>query len=440
MDFPIARVARRTSGIEAGTDEPNAMSNQGTGAQALAGIKVLDLTRVLAGPWCTQILGDFGADILKVEPIGNGDDTRTWGPPNLPAEAGDDAVGESAYFLSCNRNKRSAAINLASPEGSDLIRRLAVHADVVVENFKAGGLKKYGLAYEDLNAINPRLVYCSITGFGQSGPNSDRPGYDFIAQAMGGMMSVTGEKDGPPTKPGVAMADLSTGMYAAVSILIALRHAERTGEGQHIDCSLFDTQISMLANQGLSFLVSGTSPGRMGNTHPTVVPYQVFDASDGPVVVAVGNNTQFIALCAVLGMEVLAQDARFLTNRLRVMNRIALVELLGDVVRSRTVEQLVSTLSARNIPCGPVNTVAQAFSEPMIEARGTVHHFVREDGARVPSVSYPGALSRTPSRFSRMPPRLGEHTIEVLEDWLGLSGDEVEALMRSGAVADRGAQ
>lgn len=414
------------------------MSNEGAGVQALAGIKVLDLSRVLAGPWCTQILGDFGADILKVEPHGSGDDTRTWGPPNLPPEAGAEGVGESAYFLSCNRNKRSAVINLATPEGAHLIRRLAVHADVVVENFKAGGLKKYGLAYEDLKATNPRLVYCSITGFGQSGPNSDRPGYDFIAQAMGGMMSVTGEKEGPPTKPGVAMADLSTGMYAAVSILVALRHAERTGQGQHIDCSLFDTQISMLANQGLSFLVSGTSPGRMGNTHPTVVPYQVFDASDGPVVVAVGNNTQFVALCSALGLEALAQDVRFLTNRLRVMNRVALVEVLSEGVRKRTVAELISTLSARNIPCGPVNTVAQAFSEPMIEARGTVHHFVREDGVRVPSVSYPGALSLTPARSSRIPPRLGEHTIEVLEDWLGIGGDEVEALLRSGTVADRG--
>ncbi|TDU31738.1 crotonobetainyl-CoA:carnitine CoA-transferase CaiB-like acyl-CoA transferase [Panacagrimonas perspica] len=414
------------------------MRSDGQGVQALAGIKVLDLSRVLAGPWCTQILGDFGADILKVEPPGSGDDTRTWGPPNLPGEDGQDGVGESAYYLSCNRNKRSAVINLATQEGADLIRRLAAHADVVVENFKAGGLKKYGLAYEDLKRVNPRLVYCSITGFGQSGPNSDRPGYDFIAQAMGGMMSVTGEKDGPPTKPGVAMADLSTGMYAAVSILVALRHAERTGEGQHIDCSLFDTQITMLANQGLSYLVSGASPGRMGNTHPAVVPYQVFDASDGPVVVAVGNNTQFVALCSALGMDGFAQDARFLTNRLRVINREALVDALGDVIRKRTVAELVSTLSGRNVPCGPVNTVAQAFSEPMIAARGTVHHFVREDGVRIPSVSYPGALSRTPSRFSRMPPRLGEHTIEVLEDWLGIGRDEVEALMRSGAVTDRG--
>jgi crotonobetainyl-CoA:carnitine CoA-transferase CaiB-like acyl-CoA transferase len=405
--------------------------------QALSGVKVLDLSRVLAGPWCTQILGDFGADVIKIELPGHGDDTRTWGPPNLPAEQGNHAPGESAYFLSCNRNKRSAAIDLATAEGASIVRRLAAQADVVVENFKVGGLKKYGLAYEDLKQLNPRIVYCSITGFGQTGPYADRPGYDFIAQAMGGMMSITGEPDGSPIKPGVAMADLSTGMYAAVSVLLALRHAERTGQGQHIDCSLFDTQISMLANQALTFLVSGTSPGRLGNAHPTVVPYQVFDTSDGPVVVAVGNNGQFASMCGALGVGSVATDPRYLTNSLRVVNRVALEATLREVIRTWSVANLVAALSARNVPCGPVNTIGQAFSEPMVEARGLVHRFDREDGVSVPSVSYPSALSHTPARYSRIPPRLGEHTFEILSQWLGLESEVLEELQRIGAVRDR---
>jgi len=414
-------------------------TNPASDTGALSGVKVLDLSRVLAGPWCTQILGDFGADVIKIEAPGHGDDTRMWGPPNLPGEDGQDAVGESAYFLSCNRNKRSAAINLALPEGAALIRRLAAQADVLVENFKVGGLKKYGLSYDDLRSENPRLVYCSITGFGQTGPYADRPGYDFIAQAMGGMMSVTGEADGPPTKPGVAMADLSTGMYAAVSILIALRQAERTGHGQHIDCSLFDTQVSMMANQALSFLVSGNSPGRMGNSHPTVVPYRVFDASDGPVVIAVGNNGQFVSLCAVLGLDELSKDPRYLTNSLRVRNRVTLEATLALIIRSKSVAQLVAELSERNIPCGPVNTVAQAFAEPVVSAHNLVHHYTREDGVRVPSVSFPGALSDTPARHSRMPPRLGEHSFEILQTWLGLDSEEFQRLRAAGVVADRSA-
>lgn len=406
-------------------------------AQALAGVKVLDLSRVLAGPWCTQILGDFGADVIKIEAPNQGDDTRTWGPPNLPPEAGFEGLGESAYYLACNRNKRSVAINMASPDGAALIRRLAVHADVVVENFKVGGLKKYGLDCDSLRALNPRLIYCSITGFGQTGPYADRPGYDFVAQAMGGMMSVTGEKDGPPLKPGVAMADISTGMYAAVSVLMALRHAERTGRGQSIDCSLFDTQISTLANQALSFLVSGRSPPRLGNAHPAVVPYRVFDAMDGPVVVAVGNNGQFAALCDVLEVPELAQEERYATNRLRTINRDPLEATLQALIAQRSVSALIASLSARNIPCGPVNTVAQAFGEPMIEARGTVHHFERADGVRVPSVAYPGKLSETPARFSRLPPGLGQDTNEVLADWLGLGTEELGRLNSSGAIADR---
>jgi len=413
----------------------SAASTSSTGP--LAGMKVLDLSRVLAGPWCTQILGDFGADVIKIEAPDNGDDTRTWGPPNLPAQDGREGPGESAYFLSCNRNKRSAAINLAKPEGAALIRRLAAHADVLMENFKVGGLKKYGLSYDDLKVVNPRLVYCSVTGFGQTGPYADRPGYDFIAQAMGGMMSITGEPDGSPTKPGVAMADLSTGMYAAVSVMVALRHAERTGEGQHIDCSLFDTQIAMLANQSLSYLVSGKSPGRLGNAHPTVVPYKVFEASDRPVVIAVGNNGQFAAMCAVLEIGSLSKDPRYLTNSLRVANRVTLEQTLADVIRTRPMAELVASLSQRNVPCGPVNTVGQAFAEPSVAAHKLVHHFEREDGVGVPSVAFPAALSETPAQYSRMPPRLGEHTFEILENWLGLEDAEIERLEALGVVANR---
>ncbi|HEY8537282.1 MAG TPA: CaiB/BaiF CoA-transferase family protein [Steroidobacteraceae bacterium] len=401
----------------------------------LDGVKVLDLSRVLAGPWCTQILADFGADVVKVESLGKGDDTRSWGPPDLPPAPGREHSRESAYYLSCNRNKRSIAIDLAHPEGAKIVRELAVRADVLVENFKVGGLKKYGLDYESVRAINPRLVYCSITGFGQTGPYADRPGYDFIAQAMGGMMSITGEKDGPPIKPGVATADLSTGLYATISVLIALRHAERTGEGQYIDCSLLDTQISMLANQALSYLVGGVSPTRMGNAHPTVVPYRVFDAADGSIVVAVGNDAQFRTLCELLDMPELASDPRYVTNSQRVIHRDSLEPVLQEAIGRRRVTELIDRLCARGVPAGPVNTIGQIFSDPFIEARGVVHRFRRPDGVEVPSVAFPGKFSRTPASFDRPPPHLGEHTAEVLTDWLGLDASQQERLHRTGAIA-----
>ncbi len=405
------------------------------GAKALEGVKVLDLSRVLAGPWCTQILADFGADVLKIEDPNGGDDTRKWGPPNLPPEPGETEPGRSAYYLSCNRNKRSIAVNLAKPEGAALIRKLAEQADVVVENFKLGGLKRYGLDYESLAAINPKLIYCSITGFGQTGPYANLPGYDFVAQAMGGMMSITGDPDGPPTKPGVALADVSTGMYAAVSVLMALRHAERTGRGQYIDCSLLDTQIAMLANQGLSYLVSGKSPGRMGNWHPTVVPYGVFNGKDGPIVVAVGNDRQFALLCDVLGAPDLAKDPRYGTNSNRVLNRIALESTLQGFIGQHDVSDLVKALTSRGVPSGPVNSLEQTFTDPFVEARGVVHRFTREDGAPIPSVAFAGKLSETPARFVRPPPRLGEHTGAGLADWLGLSKAELAALESAGAIA-----
>lgn len=404
-------------------------------ASALAGVKVLDLSRVLAGPWCTQILADFGADVVKIEAPLGGDDTRAWGPPNMPAAPGSSGPGESAYFLCCNRNKRSVAVDFSQPDGAALIRRLAACADIVVENFKRGGLAKYGLDYDTVKAINPRVIYCSITGFGQTGPYADWPGYDFVAQAMGGMMSITGEKNGPPMKPGVAIADVSTGIYAAVSVLVALRHAETTGIGQQIDCSLIDTQITMLANQALSYLVSGVSPGRLGNSHPTIVPYRVFDASDGPIVVAVGNNGQFASLCVELGVHELADDARYRTNVDRIANRDALEAILQAHIATRTVGDLMEALPRRGIPAGPVNTIGQIFSDPVVEAHETVHYFTRDDGTRVPSVAYPGKLSETPAEFRIPPPRLGEHTSEVLADWLAMPITQVDALQRAAVIS-----
>ena len=402
--------------------------------RALSGIKVLDLSRVLAGPWSTQILADFGADVVKIEAPGRGDDTRAWGSPIAALDPSQKVAGESAYYLSANRNKRSLAVDLANPKGADLIRKLAAEADIVVENFKVGGLKRYGLDYQSLAAINPRLIYCSITGFGQDGPYADRPGYDFVAQAMGGMMSITGEADGAPIKTGVAVADLSTGLYATISILMALRHAEQTGQGQHIDCSLLDTQLAMLANQGSSYLVSGQSPSRMGNTHPTVVPYQVFDAADGPMVVAVGNDGQFKILCKVLGVPDLAADPRFVTNVDRMAHRAALIVILQDLIGQRQGGELIAALTDAGAPAGPVNTVKQALDDPFVEARQAVHHFTREDGYQIPTIAYPAKLSRTPAAYDRAPPRLGEHTHEVLRDWLGLDEPALAAL--DGAIAD----
>ena len=406
--------------------------------RVLSGIKVLDLSRVLAGPWSTQILADFGADVVKVEAPGRGDDTRAWGSPIPALDPSQPVAGESAYYLSTNRNKRSLAIDLADPKGADLIRKLAAEADIVVENFKVGGLKRYGLDYQALSAINPRLVYCSITGFGQDGPYADRPGYDFVAQAMGGMMSITGEADGPPIKTGVAVADLSTGLYATISILMALRHAEQTGQGQHIDCSLLDTQLAMLANQGSSYLVSGQSPSRMGNSHPTVVPYQVFDAADGPMVVAVGNDGQFKILCKVLGVPDLSTDPRFVTNVDRMANREALEAILQDLIGQRQGAELITALTDAGAPAGPVNSVKQALDDPFVEARQAVHHFTRQDGYQVPTIAFPAKLSRTPAAYDRAPPRLGEHTDEVLRDWLGLDDAALAALDRAIADLDRG--
>ncbi len=387
---------------------------------ALNGIRVLDLSRVLAGPWSTQILADFGADVVKIEAPGHGDDTRGWGPPFLTGADGAEEIGTSAYYLAANRNKRSVAIDLADPDGAATVRALAAKADIIVENFKVGGLAKYGLDYASVAAANPRVVYCSITGFGQTGPYRDRGGYDFVAQGMGGFMSVTGEQDGEPLRAGVAMADLSTGLYATIAILLALRHAEATGIGQHIDISLLDTQIATLANQAMNYLVGGVVPGRMGNRHPTVVPYKTFAVADGTIIIAVGNDGQFRALCAELGLAGVADDPRFATARARQINRDAIEAIVDAAVSHMTAAALLDRLVAAGVPAGPVNSLDQVFADPFVAARGTVQHLMRPDGVAVPTVAFPAKLSATPATYRAAPPHLGEHGRAVLAEWLGL--------------------
>ena len=412
-------------------------NSNGVSPRALEGVKVLDLSRVLAGPWATQMLADFGADVIKVELPGKGDDTRGWGPPFLKLPDGSDDPQESAYYLCCNRNKRSIAIDMTKPEGQALIRKLAAEADIVVENFKVGGLKKYGLDYASLSAINPKLVYCSITGFGQTGPYADRPGYDFVAQGMGGFMSITGEEGGGPLRAGVAMADLSTGNMATISILMALRHAERTGEGQQIDVSLLDTQIAMLANQGSTYLVDGTVPGRMGNRHPTVVPYTTFPCADGVLIIAIGNDGQFRAFCHEMGRPELAEDPKFKLSRNRLINREEIEQIVRDIASTELRDPLIERLVAAGVPAGPVNSIKDIFTDPFIEARQTVHRFVRDDGVEIPTVAFPGKLSATPADYRYQPPKVGEQTREVLGDWLALDGAELAALEECGAVRQR---
>ena len=389
-----------------------------TAPAALAGIRVLDLSRVLAGPWSTQILADLGADVVKVEVPGRGDDTRAWGPPFLKGADGEDEIGTSAYYLAANRNKRSIAVDFADPAGAALLRGLAMKADIVIENFKVGGLKKYGLDWESLRAVKPGLVYCSVTGFGQTGPYASRGGYDFVAQGMGGFMAITGEEGGQPLRAGVAMADVTTGLYATISILAALRHAERTGEGQQIDISLLDTQIACLANQAMNWLVGGVDPGRLGNRHPTVVPYKTFDVADGTIIIAIGNDGQFRAFCTLMGVPQLAQDERFGTARARLINRDAIEAEVQRLVANEPGLPLIDRLAAAGVPAGPVNKVSEVFADPFITARNVVHDFVRADGAHIPSVAFPGKLSATPATMRRPPPRVGEDEQSILADWL----------------------
>ena len=398
---------------------------------SLDGIKILDLSRVLAGPWCTQTLADLGADVVKVERPGVGDDTRGWGPPFLQTDQRTDSA-ESAYFLGANRNKRSITCDLSSAAGQQLIRDLAAKADVLVENFKVGDMQRYGLNYEVLMSINPRLVYCSITGFGQTGPYADRAGYDFAVQAMGGLMSVTGERDdagGGPQKVGVAVADLFTGMYATVSILAALRHAERTGNGQHIDMALLDTQVAMLANLGANYLVHHprqAPPGRMGNAHVNIVPYQVFEVAPNAqgardfLIVAVGNDGQFAKLCECLAKPDWALDKRFVRNQDRVRHRDVLIPMIAGQLMTQDKQHWLRLLEAAKVPCGPINNLAEVFADPHVLHRQMVQQWQHPLQADLSLVASPMKMSATPVRQSMPPPMLGQHNSQVLQDWLGM--------------------
>lgn len=386
----------------------------------LDGIKVLDLSRVLAGPWCTQNLADLGADIIKVERPDTGDDTRAWGPPYLKDEQGNNTT-EAAYYLSANRNKRSIAIDIASPEGSQLVRELAKSCDILVENFKVGGLQKYGLDYESIKAINPKLIYCSITGFGQTGPMAKDPGYDFIIQGMGGLMSITGERDdlpgGGPQKAGVAVTDLITGMYATVAILGALQERHNSGLGQHLDVALLDSHVALLANQNLNYMTSGNIPPRFGNAHLNVVPYQVFASNDGHLIVAVGNDRQFRAYCEAIGRPELGSDPLYATNSVRLQNRDQLVAILAEVMKTDTRDNWLAKLNKAGVPCGPINTIGQMFDMPQVKARGLWKTIDHPTAGKTPTVASPMNFSETPVQYRMAPPLLGQHTDEILAEF-----------------------
>ena len=388
---------------------------------ALSGLRVLDLSRVLAGPWAGQMLADLGADVVKVERPGAGDDTRAWGPPYLRDGDGRD-TSEAAYFLSANRNKLSITIDFTQPEGQQQVRELVQRADVLIENFKVGGLAAYGLDYASLQALNPRLIYCSVTGFGQQGPYAKRAGYDFMIQAMGGLMSITGKADGEegagPVKVGVALTDILTGLYASNAILAALAERARSGLGQHIDLALLDVQIACLGNQALNYLTTGVPPKRLGNAHPNIVPYQDFPTADGDFILTVGNDGQFRKFCEVAGHPEWSADARFATNSARVANRAELVPLIRQVTVFRTTAEWIATLEQAGVPCGPINDLAQVFADPQVQARGTRVRMAHPLAGEVDLVANPIRLSRTPVDYRRPPPLLGEHNTEVLADWL----------------------
>lgn len=401
-------------------------------SSSLNGLRVLDLSRVLAGPVCTQILGDLGATIIKIEKPGNGDDTRGWGPPFLKDQNGKDSA-ESAYYLSCNRNKRSVAIDIAKPEGQALIRKLARESDILIENFKVGGLEKYGLGYDDLKKDNPSLIYCAISGFGQNGPLASEPGYDFMTQAMGGLMAATGAADGEPMKAGVAIVDIMTGLYAAIGILAALHHREKTGEGQMVDLALFDVTLAGMTNIAQFYLTSGALAPRVGNAHSTIVPYQSFEAKDGHVVIAVGNDGQFRRLSTLLGQD-WADDPHFATNASRVRNRNALTPKIGRLIAEKDVAYWVNELRDIDVPVGPVNTMDKAFAEEQAQVRNMQITMPHPFGAPIDLVGSPLKLSATPVAYTLPPPMLGQHTDEVLRTVLGLSDKDIGDLKAGGVI------
>jgi crotonobetainyl-CoA:carnitine CoA-transferase CaiB-like acyl-CoA transferase len=403
---------------------------------ALSGVRVLDLSRVLAGPWATQTLGDLGAEVIKVERPGSGDDTRAWGPPYLQDREGH-ATRDSAYYLCANRNKQSIAIDITQPQGQELVRELARACDVLVENFKVGGLAQYGLDYASIRAVNPRLVYCSITGFGQSGPYAHRAGYDFLMQGMGGLMSITGRPDGEegagPMKVGVALTDILTGLYASTAILAALQARDRTGEGQWIDLALLDVQVACLANQSMNHLY-GRTPGRLGNAHPNTVPYQDFPTSDGYMILAIGNDGQFASFCKAVGQDAWAEDERFRTNDGRVRHRATLVPLIKQVTVTRSTAQWVALFETVGVPCGPINTLAEVFQDPQVRARGVEMRMDHPAAGAIPLVASPIRMSGTPVRYRAAPPQLGQDTAAVLQDQLGLPPERIAALKKEGIV------
>lgn len=401
---------------------------------ALKGLRVLDLSRVLAGPYCTQMLGDMGAEVIKIEKPDSGDDTRSWGPPFLKDENGAE-TNESAYYLSCNRNKKSVAVDIKSDAGQKIIYRLLAHSDVLIENFKVGGLAKYGLSYDDLKDRYPKLIYCSITGYGQNGPLSSEPGYDFVAQGMSGLMASTGEVDGAPIKAGVALSDIMTGMNAAIAILAALRARDQSGKGQHVDLSLFNTTLSAMSNLAQYYLTSGSLPPRVGNAHATIVPYQSFQTTDGHVIIAVGNNSQFASLGRVLDKAEWIEDVRFKTNKVRVQNRTVLVPMIADIIKTKNTDTWLSDFRTADVPCGSVNTLDQVFDDPQVKAqdmRIDMDHPVSK--APISLVGSPLKMSGTPVSYDLSPPTLGQHTKEVLENLLGYSAEEIEYLKDNGAI------
>jgi crotonobetainyl-CoA:carnitine CoA-transferase CaiB-like acyl-CoA transferase len=397
----------------------------------LTGIRVLDMSRILAGPWVGQLLADLGAEVIKIERPGNGDDTRAWGPPFLKDHAGND-TRESAYYLSTNRGKKSVSLDISKPEGQAIARELADVSDVLLENYKVGDLARYGLSYETLSARNPKLIYCSITGFGQTGPYRDRAGYDFMIQGMGGLMSITGERDdapgGGPQKVGVAIADLMTGMYSCVGILAALHESKSSGLGQHIDMALLDTQVAWLANQNANYLIGGEPPRRMGNAHPNVVPYQTFPTRDGDLILAVGNDTQFTKFCVTAGVPELANDARFIDNAARIANRDALSAAIAPALRDKTTAQWVAIFEPLGVPCGPINRLDAVYADPQVQHRGIKISVPHPLAGEIPLVANPIRYSRTPITYDTPPPMLGQHTEEVLTKLLGKSADEIAAL------------